>query len=73
MHRGIGAYTVAPRFNVSCERPGGRWVLPASGWVGLFDRMGSANTPICLQIVLSCASLQGSLCLGGEVFGYCAL
>ena len=64
MLRGIDPYKVAPRFKVSCKRPGRRRVGPGSGWVGLFDMMGSAHTPICLQKVLSCTFLQGSLCLG---------
>ena len=38
---------------------------PGSGWVGLFDMMGSAYTSICLQIALSCTFFQGRLCLHG--------
>ena len=65
MHIGINPYKVSHRFKVSCERPRGRQVGPGPGWVGLFDRIGSAHISICLQIALSCAFLQGCLCLDG--------
>ena len=40
-------------------------VGPESGRVGKYDRMGSAHTPICFQIALSCVFLQGSVFLSG--------
>ena len=60
-----GPVHVAPWFKVSCKSPRWRQVEPGSGRVGLFYRMGSAHTPICLKIALSCGFLQGSLHLGG--------
>ena len=73
MHRGIDPYTVAPRFKVSCERPGGRQVGPGPGCVELFERMGSAHSPI---YTVSAHSRFPSRTLvsgwGGGVFRYCA-
>ena len=73
IHRGTDPYTVVLRFQVWCERPGGRRVGPGPGWIGLFDRIGSAHTTIYVQKALSCPFLQRkpvSGC-GVEVFGYC--
>ena len=64
-------------YKFSCKRSGRRQVEPGSGWVvqdcwtGLFDRMASAHTPICLQIALGCAFLQGSFV--GVGWGYISI
>jgi hypothetical protein len=68
---------MAPRLKVSCDRPGGRRVGPGPGpgWIGLFDRMSSAHTPICLadSAQLSFSSRKLVSRLDGDILGNCTV